>query len=243
MPDAAPDPRPRMIVTGGLGALGRVVVRAALDAGWRVASIDHGHHEGEAQAGEHAIGGVDLTDWQAAQAALYRVAALPGDLRAVINLAGGFAWEKVFLGDNPVWSGAPEAETWDRMHALNLKTALNVCRAARTYMRLGGGAIVNVGAYAALGPAAVGMGPYTASKAGVHKLTEALAAEYAEFGIRVNAVCPSTLDTPANRRDMPDVDPAAWVSLEDLARVILWLASDESAAVTGALIPVTRGRA
>jgi NAD(P)-dependent dehydrogenase (short-subunit alcohol dehydrogenase family) len=101
----------------------------------------------------------------------------------------------------------------------------------------GDGRIVNVGAGAAQ-KAAAGMGPYTASKAGVHRLTEALAEEL-KGKVRVNAVLPSIIDTPQNRADMADADFGKWVKPADLAAVILYLASDEARAVTGALVPVT----
>lgn len=100
-----------------------------------------------------------------------------------------------------------------------------------------GGAIVNVGANGAL-KAGAGFGPYAASKEGVHKLTEAMADEL-KGRVRVNAVLPSTIDTPANRKDMPDADPKKWVTPDDLAKVMLFLASDDARAVTGALMPVT----
>uniref|UniRef100_UPI003983075A SDR family oxidoreductase n=1 Tax=Phenylobacterium sp. TaxID=1871053 RepID=UPI003983075A len=98
--------------------------------------------------------------------------------------------------------------------------------------------IVNVGSAAAL-KASLGMGAYAASKAGVHSLTQALAEELKADGITVNAVLPSILDTAANRADMPDADPSTWVAPEDLAAVILFLASDAARAMTGALVPVT----
>lgn len=220
-----------LIVTGGLGALGRVVSDVAVRQGWRVTALDHGHHEGEAPDGVRVIGGVDLTDAAATRAAVEQAAA--DGLDALLNIAGGFAMEAVGEGDGSAWA---------RMHAMNLTTALNASRAAHAALAKGGGAIVNVGAFAALGPAGAGMGPYAASKASVHKLTESLAAEWAGEGVRVNAVCPSTLDTPANRAAMQDADATAWVDPEDLARVMLWLAGKDSAAITGALIPVTRGR-
>ena len=97
---------------------------------------------------------------------------------------------------------------------------------------------VNVGANAALKSAA-GMGAYAASKSGVHRLTESLAEELKSTSITVNAVLPSILDTDQNRADMPDADPAKWVAPADLARVMLFLASPDSRAITGALIPVT----
>uniref|UniRef100_UPI0035C6E4B0 SDR family oxidoreductase n=1 Tax=Sphingobium sp. TaxID=1912891 RepID=UPI0035C6E4B0 len=100
------------------------------------------------------------------------------------------------------------------------------------------GRIVNVGSAAAL-KAGAGMGAYGAAKAGVHALTQALAEELKTTKVTVNAVLPSIIDTPANRKDMPDADPATWVAPADLAAVILFLASPESRAMTGALVPVT----
>jgi NAD(P)-dependent dehydrogenase (short-subunit alcohol dehydrogenase family) len=123
------------------------------------------------------------------------------------------------------------------MYALNVKTAANMCHAAIGALTASKGRIVNVGANAAH-KAAAGMGPYTASKAGVHRLTEALAEEL-KGTVAVNAVLPSIIDTPTNRADMPDADFGAWVTPAQLAAVILFLSSNEASAVTGALVPVT----
>ena len=124
------------------------------------------------------------------------------------------------------------------MYALNVLTALNASRSAIPHLvASGAGRIVNVGAMGAL-QAGAGMGAYAASKAGVHRLTEALAAEW-KGKITVNAVLPSTIDTAANRASMPDADFAKWVRPEELANVILFLASDAASAVTGALLPVS----
>ena len=127
------------------------------------------------------------------------------------------------------------------MFALNLKTTLNASQAALPYLvASGAGRIVNVGALAAL-KAGAGMGPYAASKSGVHRFTESLAEEFKGRSVTVNAVLPSTIDTPANRTSMPDADFSKWVAPGDLAAVILFLASREAGAVTGALVPVTGG--
>jgi NAD(P)-dependent dehydrogenase (short-subunit alcohol dehydrogenase family) len=124
------------------------------------------------------------------------------------------------------------------MYALNVTTTLNASRAAIPHLiRSVAGRIVNVGALGAL-QAGSGMGPYAASKAGVHRLTEALAAEY-KGRITVNAVLPSIIDTAANRADMPKADFSKWVAPKELADVILFLASDAASAVTGALLPVS----
>ncbi len=122
------------------------------------------------------------------------------------------------------------------MHRINLKTAVNASRAALPHLIENGGAIVNVGAAGAL-KAGEGFGAYAASKAGVLKLTESLAEEL-KGKVRVNAVLPSILDTERNRRDMPKSDPSKWVQPDDLAKVMLFLASDDARAITGALVPV-----
>jgi NAD(P)-dependent dehydrogenase (short-subunit alcohol dehydrogenase family) len=215
-------------VTGGHGVLGRAVVEAALSDGLRVAVIDHATGQG-AHEGVLELGGVDLTDPASAQKAIDAVAAHFGQLDALLNIAGGF-----------VWQTTDDAEpAWARMFALNVTTALNASRAALPHLKASAeGRIVNVGANAALKSAA-GMGAYAASKAGVHRLTESLAEELKDTAVTVNAVLPSILDTARNRKDMPDADPARWVAPADLARVMLFLASPESRAITGALIPVT----
>src|SRR5918912_2384186 len=123
------------------------------------------------------------------------------------------------------------------MYALNVTTALNASRAAIPHLvASGSGRIINVGAMGGL-QAGAGMGPYAASKSGVHRLTEALAAEH-KGKITVNAVLPSIIDTAANRADMPKADFSKWVTPQELAEVILFLASDAASGVTGALIPV-----
>ncbi len=153
-----------------------------------------------------------------------------GRIDALLNIAGGFRWETMEAGD---------AATWERMFAINLKTALNASRAALPHLlESGAGRIVNVGAQPA-NHATAGMGAYAASKAAVHRLTESLADELKLKGVTVNAVLPSIIDTPANRADMPKAEFDRWVSPADLAAVMLFLASDEARAVTGALIPVT----
>ncbi|MFA4893619.1 SDR family NAD(P)-dependent oxidoreductase [Brevundimonas sp.] len=215
-------------ITGGHGALGRAVVEAALADGLKVAIIDHAAGQ-SAPDGVLELGGVDLTDPASAAKAIDAVAAHFGRLDALLNIAGGFVWQT---------TEDPEP-AWARMFALNLTTALNASRAALPHLkRSDEGRIVNVGAHGAL-RAAAGMGAYAASKSGVHRLTEALAEELKSTSVTVNAVLPSILDTDQNRRDMPDADPATWVQPSDLARVMLFLASPDSRAVTGALVPVT----
>jgi NAD(P)-dependent dehydrogenase (short-subunit alcohol dehydrogenase family) len=218
-----------IVVTGASGALGKVVVATALARGARVAAIDHAASTMKATPDRIELGGVDLTDASEAKKAIDAAASHFGKLDALVNIAGGFAFETTAEGD---------PKTWQRMYALNVLTALNASRSAIPHLSASGaGRIINVGAMGAL-QAGAGMGAYAASKAGVHRLTEALAAEW-KGKITVNAVLPSTIDTAANRAGMPNADFAKWVRPEELADVILFLASDAASAVTGALLPVS----
>ena len=121
---------------------------------------------------------------------------------------------------------------------MSLLTAVAACQAALPHVLKGSsGRIVNIGAAGAM-KAAAGMGAYAASKSGVARLTEALAEELKQRGTTVNALLPSTIDTPPNRTDMPDADFTRWVTPRDVANVIVFLLSAEACAVTGALLPV-----
>src|ERR1700688_2379194 len=217
-----------IVVTGASGALGKVGAEIAPAPGARVAGVDHAAAQTAATDNRIELGGVDLSDAAAAKKAIDAVATYFGRLDALVNIAGGFAFEMVADGNS---------DTWQHMYALNVLTALNASRSAVPHLvSSGAGRIVNVGAMCAL-QAGSGMGAYAASKAGVHRLTEALAAEW-KGRITVNAVLPSTIDTPANRASMPRADFAKWVTPQELAEVILFLVSDAASAVTGALLPV-----
>jgi len=218
-----------IVVTGASGALGRVVAEVALARGAGVAGVDYGTSQIAATPNRIELGGVDLSDAVQATTAIDAVAAHFGKIDALVNIAGGFAFEAIAEGD---------PKSWQRMYALNVLTALNASRAAIPHLIASPAArIVNIGAMGAL-QAGAGMGPYAASKAGVHRLTEALAAEW-KGKITVNAVLPSTIDTPANRASMPKADFTKWVTPQELADVILFLVSNAASAVTGALLPVS----
>ena len=220
-----------VVVTGALGVLGASVADAAEAAGAKVARLD------QARAGasrELLFDGLDLTDEAATAAAMATVAERCGGIDGLVNIAGGFTFAT--LADAP-------ATVWERMFRINLLTAVTATRAALGALSASGsGSIVNIGAGAAA-KAGAGMGAYAASKAGVAKLTESLAEELAGAGVRVNAVLPSIIDTPTNRRDMPNADFGTWVQPADIAKVIVFLLSNQSGAITGAAIPVTVGRA
>jgi NAD(P)-dependent dehydrogenase (short-subunit alcohol dehydrogenase family) len=214
-------------VTGATGALGAAVALALRGFGARVAQIDHG--AAPAGAGELVFGGTDLSDVNAAVAVMERIVAATGRLDGLINIAGGFHFEKLESGS---------LETWDAMYRVNLRTCVAACSAALPHLlRSGSARIINIGAMGAA-KAAAGMGAYAASKAGVAKLTESLAEELKDRGVTVNALLPSTIDTARNRVDMPTAQFDRWVQPAALADVIAFLLSDAADAVTGALIPV-----
>jgi NAD(P)-dependent dehydrogenase (short-subunit alcohol dehydrogenase family) len=219
-----------IVVTGGFGTLGRAVAERLGREGARVVLLDRAStpSSGLPQVAL-ALGGVELGDESACQAAYTQVRELLGGVDGVVNVAGGFTWETLEGG---------ALASWDRMYDTNVRTAVASCRAALPHLLArGAGRIVNVGAAAAQ-KAGMGMGAYAASKAGVARLTEALAEELKDRGITVNAVLPSIIDTPANRSDMPDADASRWVAPGQLAAVIAFLLSDEATALTGACIPV-----
>lgn len=216
-----------VVITGGFGVLGRAAGQAAREAGAKPVLIDYAPVP-EDLHNMIALGGVDLTKADAAAAAIAAARDVGGRIDALFNIAGGFAWSSV--ADSSL-------ELWEKMFAINTKTALNASRATLPHLIETKGAIVNVGANGAV-RAGAGFGAYAASKQGVHKLTEAMADEL-KGKVRVNAVLPSVLDTAQNRKDMPDADFGAWVAPASLAKVMLFLASDEARDITGALIPVT----
>jgi NAD(P)-dependent dehydrogenase (short-subunit alcohol dehydrogenase family) len=218
----------KVVVTGGLGSLGRRVGTVLTARGARVLLLDRAP-AAVAKDVAAVIGGVDLANPASAAGAFAQAARQLGGIDGLVNVAGGFAWERIEGG---------QLDTWDRLYAMNLRTAVLASQLALPHLlaqaRSG---IVNVGALAAQ-KAAAGMAAYAASKAGVARLTEAMAEEFKDRGLRVNAVLPSILDTPANRADMPDADASRWVTPDALARVIAFLLSDDALAVTGACLAV-----
>ncbi len=224
-----------VVVSGGTGALGGAIVARFLAAGDRVTVPSRRTVEPEAfgPAGAEAIaqGRLQLVEADVAdEAGAAAVAKAAGDAEVLVNGVGGFT------GGTPVWE--TPLEDWDRMYRLNLRAAVALSRALLPGMLARGrGTVVNVASQAAAERPA-GLAAYAASKAGNVLLTETLQKEVAGQGVRVVAVAPSTIDTPANRAAMPDADPSSWTSPEAIAAVIHWLCSDEAAAVRGAVVDV-----
>lgn len=225
---------PRVVViTGAFGVLGAAVARRFLADAARLVMVDRvaapAWAAREFPAPHVLLGGVDLADAAGAAQALQRASEITGGLDVLVNVAGGFQWQ--LLGEG-------ELAIWDEMFAMNLKTAVAGCRAAVPHLLArGGGRIINIGAGAA-GRAHAGMGAYAAYKAGVERLSEALAEELKDRNVTVNTVLPGTLDTPRNRADMPKADFSRWVQPEALADVVAFLAGEGARAVTGAAIRV-----
>lgn len=218
----------KVVITGGLGALGRSVAAVLAARGMRVAVLDRAS-TAEVGGAASVLGGVDLGDVTSAGAAFSQAAQALGGIDALVNVAGGFQWETLEGGS---------IETWDRLYGMNLRTAVIACKAVLPHLlKNPSGRIVNIGALASV-KAGAGMGAYAASKAGVARLTESLAEELKDKHISVNAVLPSIIDTPANRADMPDADVTRWVSTQSLGAVIAFLLSDDASAITGACLPV-----
>jgi NAD(P)-dependent dehydrogenase (short-subunit alcohol dehydrogenase family) len=222
-----------VVVTGGTGALGSAMVDALIKAGavCHVPYIDRNEAERFAFR-DHPqvklVADIQLTE-EAAVAKLY--GGVP-KLWASIHIAGGFAMSPV--------ADTTKSDLMKQVE-MNFVTAFLCCRAAVTAMTAtgAGGRIVNVATRPALEwRAGAGMVAYTASKAAVAALTVALAEEVVKAGILVNAIAPSTMDTPANRRAMPKADHAAWAKVEEVATTILFLASPENRVTRGAVVPV-----
>ena len=218
----------RVAVTGAAGNLGQAVAKAFLAEGANIVAIDRVQAtiDGtDASRVEARV--IDLTAAAATLAAFDSI----GAVDVLCNVAGGFD-----MG-TPVHELS--ADQWEFMFDINARTMLNASRAAVPHMiAAGGGAIVSVSAKAALAGGST-MAPYSASKSIVMRATESMSAELKDKGINVNCVLPTALDTPQNREAMPKADPSRWVACEDLAAVILFLASPAARAVHGAGVPVT----
>lgn len=220
----------KIVITGAFGALGSKVATRVRAAGAAVACIDFSPaSKAPSSLADYAVlGDVDLGSPEAASQALQAASQLMGGIDGIVNIAGGFRWEKIDGGS---------IDTWNHLYDVNLRTAVNAVQAALPLLNKQAGRIINIGAAGAI-KAGAGMGAYAASKAGVTKLTEALAEELKDSGVCVNAILPSIIDTPANRANMPDADPERWVKPEQIADLIIFLLSDHASAITGALIPI-----
>jgi len=225
-----------VVITGAAGNLGQAVAEAFARAGARRALVDRSAdrlvriYPQADPARTLLINNVDLADFQQAQQLVEKVLGHFRLIDVLVNAVGGFAGGRRVHEDDPA--------IWESMFKINLHTTLNACRAVTPeLLRNGRGRIVNVAARAALTGVPT-LGAYCASKSAVIRLTESLAGELKDHGITVNCVLPGTIDTPQNRKDMPQADFSKWVAPTAIADAILFLASDGARAVTGASLPV-----
>ena len=226
-----------VLVAGGTGGLGRAVSLAFLSERANVIVTYRRAEEFQALEGIAGVGGlrlaghsVDVTDEAAVAKLVEEIVAEHGRLDAMVNTVGGYA------GGVKLWD--LDTKTFDQMLALNLRAGYALARAAIAPMlKQKAGAIVNVGAKAAFDHAA-GASAYAASKAAALAMIDCLAADVKGTGVRVNTILPSIIDTAANRKAMPDANFAVWPKPEDIARVVLFLCSDDARVIHGAAIPV-----
>lgn len=225
------------LVAGGTGGLGRAVSLAFLTENAKVVVTYRKQEEfaalkNAAGANASSLEGhiVDVTDEAAVTQLIEQVLAQHGRLDALVNTVGGYA------GGIPLWE--LQTKVFDQMFALNLRSGYTLARAALPAMlKQKHGSIVNVASKAALDHAA-GAAAYAASKAAAVAMMDSLAADVKGTGIRVNSILPSIIDTEANRQAMPNVSFADWPKPEDIARVILFLCSDDAKVIHGAALPV-----
>jgi NAD(P)-dependent dehydrogenase (short-subunit alcohol dehydrogenase family) len=224
-----------IIVTGAAGNVGSALAVHLAAKGAIVAAVDTVKDRLDLVvaalpgAGHMALSNYDLMDFAAAEALVAHVVARAGRLDGVGTTVGGFAMAK--LADAGL-------DQWELMFNLNVKTTWNIYRSAVPAIKAaGGGALVGIGSAAGLRGSGE-MAAYAATKSAVMRLTESLADELRPDGIRVNAVLPTTIDTPQNRAAMPDADSSRWVKPAQIAEVMGFLLSEASGAVSGQLLQV-----
>jgi NAD(P)-dependent dehydrogenase (short-subunit alcohol dehydrogenase family) len=226
-----------VLVAGGTGGLGRAVALAFLEEGAKVVVTYRAQEEFDALKSAAGTNGsrleghtVDVTEEAAVRQLIEKIVGKHRQLDAMVNTVGGYA------GGTKLWE--LETKVFEQMLALNLRSGYALLRAAvRAMLKEGHGAIVNVASKAAVDHAA-GAAAYAASKSAAVALLDSLAADLKGSGVRVNTVLPSIIDTAANRKAMPAEDFSKWPKPEDIARVILFLCSDDAKVIHGAAIPV-----
>lgn len=218
------------LVTGANGGLGVHVTKALLDAGFTVAGLAPRIQQSDFDHANFIALPAALTSLEAAKKAVDSVIARCGKIDVLAHLVGGFTGGQTIA--------AMDDAIWQRMFEMNLNSALHILRAVIPVMRKGaGGRIIAIGSRAAEAPSAT-IGAYSASKAALVSLMKTVALENKDAGITANVILPGTMDTPANRRDMPGADVSQWVQPASVASLIVWLAGDAGKDVTGAAIPV-----
>ncbi|MCI1277999.1 MAG: SDR family oxidoreductase [Nitrospira sp.] len=216
-----------VLIAGGSGALGHTVTPACVKAGAQVLTVDH--NPPASQSTDWRVLKADVTDEADVQRLVSEVIRTHGRIDILINLVGGFAMGRVEDTD---------AALWQRMLTLNVTAAFLLSKTVLPHMvERGAGRILHVAAWAAVEPFP-GAAAYIVAKSSLLALIRVLALELKGSGVTVNGVLPTTIDTPANRASMPEVDPSTWTKPESIANTLLFLASEEASQINGAAIPV-----
>lgn len=219
-----------VLVTGASGGLGNYVTQAFLDAGATVVGVSRKIQQSEFEHTAFTALPAEISTADGAQGAVDQVVTRFGRIDVLAHLVGGFA------GGQSV--AETDDATFQRMFDMNVNTAFHVLRAVIPQMRkTGGGRVIAVGSRAALEPGA-GVGAYSASKAALVSLIRTVALENKDAGITANVILPGTMDTPANRKAIPNADVSKWVQPASVASLITWLAGDTGKDVNGAVIPI-----
>jgi NAD(P)-dependent dehydrogenase (short-subunit alcohol dehydrogenase family) len=223
-------PAKTALITGASGGLGMHVTKAFLDAGFAVAGVAPKIQQSDFNHPNFTALPVTIDSLDAAKKAAEAVISRFGKIDVVAHLVGGFAGGQSIADTDDA--------TFQRMFDTNVSSAFHILRAVIPYMRrAGAGRIIAIGSRAAEDPGA-NVGAYSASKAALVSLIRTVAVENKEAGITANVILPGTMDTPANRKDMPGADTSQWVQPASVASLIVWLAGDAGKDVTGAAIPV-----
>jgi NAD(P)-dependent dehydrogenase (short-subunit alcohol dehydrogenase family) len=219
-----------VLITGAKGGLGTHVTKAFLEAGGWVVGSSRGIADSDFASPKFIGIPADLTHAADARKLVDAVVERFGKLDILVHVTGGFA------GGSPIHE--TDDATWERMIDVNLRTAFHILSAVIPQMRNDRrGRIVAVGSRAGVEPSP-NIGAYSASKAALVSLVRTVAVENRDFGITANVLLPGTIDTEANRKSDPSGDRSKWVSPERLAQLMVFLASDAAADITGAAIPV-----
>lgn len=216
-----------VMMAGATGGLGQAVAPAFIKAGATLATVDR--HASQTEAGTHLAIAADVTNEADVRRAVADIIRKTGRIDALVNLVGGFSMGR---------AADTDMSLWNKMLSLNLTAAFLLSKAVIPHMvERHSGRIIHIAAKAALDPFP-GAAAYLVAKSGLVALVRVLATELSSTGVTVNAILPTTIDTPANRKSMPDADPSTWVKPESIAELLIFLASEEAGAVHGALIPI-----
>jgi len=222
-----------VLVTGANGGLGAYVTRAFLDAGATVVGSSRNIRQNDFEHPSFTAQAAELATGKGARDLLDQVVGRFGRLDVLVHTVGGFAGGQSIVDTDDA--------TYQRMLDLNLNSVFHILRAAVNPLRQSGdGRLVAIGSRAAVEPGAL-VGSYSASKAAMVSLIRTVALENKDAGLKANVVLPGTMDTPANRKAMPNADFSKWVQPASVASLITWLASDAGKDMNGAVIPVYGG--